>query len=62
MADVQLFPSIIPTDDSDGRDAHDQAAVAIENGECPWCEGDYENVAAHASQAHEDAWEDYKGE
>jgi len=59
MADTTLFPSIIP-DDPDEDDARDRAAIALENDECPWCDGEFDNVPAHASQAHPDEWGAYQ--
>lgn len=59
MPETTLFPSIIPT--GDDRADHDQAAIAIENGACPWCD-DYEGdaVAQHASSAHPEEWAAYQ--
>jgi hypothetical protein len=34
--------------------------AAFEAGECPWCEGEFANVKAHASQAHAEEWDAYK--
>ncbi|WP_135363450.1 hypothetical protein [Halosimplex halophilum] len=43
--------------------ADDVIAERIDAGECPWCdEYEGENVGQHASSAHPDAWDDYKGE
>lgn len=39
---------------------HDTNADLIENGECPWCGSEYENVGSHASQAHPDEYTAYK--
>jgi len=62
MADTTLFPSLIPGDDrEDDQDAHDRAAIALENGACPWCdEYSGESVAQHASSAHPDEWRAYQ--
>lgn len=57
-------------DDGTGETAvsqdHPDPEAAIEDGVCPWCppsdryEGEY--VGSHASSAHPDAWDDYRGE
>lgn len=65
-----IFPSILP--DADDREAFDWASDAtpgadelLAEGICPWCEPEadreFENVRAHASQAHPDAWNNWKG-
>lgn len=49
------------TDATDDRtDAERDIAGMIDMGVCPWCESEYENVAAHASQVHPDEWDAYK--
>ncbi|MDX1744375.1 MAG: hypothetical protein R3324_00420 [Halobacteriales archaeon] len=39
---------------------HESVEAHFEAGECPWCDGDYQNVKAHASQAHTDEWNEWK--
>lgn len=53
------------SDDSDSDPPEEPRTIAddIEAGVCPWCDGyDGEYVGQHASSAHPDQWDAYKGE
>jgi hypothetical protein len=58
----ELDELLVDKDDGDtnGSDASTEDAEAlVDNGVCPWCEDEFENVAAHAGQIHPNKWDTY---
>lgn len=53
---TDLFPAILPDDDADAEPQ--SVGDMIDAGICPWCPEtqEFENLAAHASQAHPQEW------
>lgn len=59
-----IFPGILPPDAAEQFGLGDDATAAdvaeiIDDGICPWCDDEYQNVPAHASAAHPDDWDAY---
>lgn len=62
--------TVIDTDESEDTEAvgdetdeltDEQITETIDDGVCPWCIEEFENVGSHASKAHPDEWDQYKG-
>jgi hypothetical protein len=66
--DATMCPDCTPLGNESGGDSESSAtddttrgpSAMIDDGECPWCGEQFENVGSHAAQAHPTEWKSHK--